>query len=201
MLTIAPSSLRICCVSTASIFPEEEASVYYRWIGSVCRRMCRTISSCESYLRGAGNGNFRSGAANYFRVAYQSRRAVPRRRLRGSQVRIQCAKCHNHPFERWKQQDYYGLAAFFARVARKGGPEFGEDQVYMQHNRRGDQSHTRRRSLPKFLGGDEPQIDPEADRRAALAGLVDARRTTSVSPVSLSIRSGQTVSGRGSWIL
>ena len=30
-----------------------------------------------------------------------------------------CAKCHNHPFERWKQDDYYGLAAFFAQVDRK----------------------------------------------------------------------------------
>jgi len=34
-------------------------------------------------------------------------------------VRIQCAKCHNHPFDRWKQDDYYGLAAYFTTVERK----------------------------------------------------------------------------------
>jgi len=34
-------------------------------------------------------------------------------------IRIQCAKCHHHPFERWSQDDYYGLAAFFSRVGKK----------------------------------------------------------------------------------
>jgi hypothetical protein len=34
-------------------------------------------------------------------------------------VRIQCARCHHHPFEKWSQDDYYGLAAFFSRVGRK----------------------------------------------------------------------------------
>ena len=36
-------------------------------------------------------------------------------------VRVQCAQCHHHPAERWSQDDYYGLAAVFARVGRKGG--------------------------------------------------------------------------------
>ena len=34
-------------------------------------------------------------------------------------LRLQCAKCHHHPFEKWSQDDYYGFAAFFARVGRK----------------------------------------------------------------------------------
>jgi Protein of unknown function (DUF1549)/Protein of unknown function (DUF1553) len=34
-------------------------------------------------------------------------------------VRLQCARCHNHPFDRWRQDDYYGLAAYFATVERK----------------------------------------------------------------------------------
>ncbi len=37
--------------------------------------------------------------------------------------RIQCARCHHHPYEKWAQADYYGFAAFFARVARKASPE------------------------------------------------------------------------------
>ena len=36
-------------------------------------------------------------------------------------MRLQCAKCHHHPFEKWSQNDYYGFAAFFARVGRKQG--------------------------------------------------------------------------------
>src|SRR4051812_50217650 len=43
-------------------------------------------------------------------------------------VRIQCAKCHHHPFEKWSQNDYYGLSAFFSRVERKGGNDGGAQQ-------------------------------------------------------------------------
>src|SRR5207253_1607262 len=39
-------------------------------------------------------------------------------------VRIGCARCHNHPAERWTQDDYYGLAAFFSRVRYRDGPFF-----------------------------------------------------------------------------
>lgn len=35
-------------------------------------------------------------------------------------VRLECAKCHHHPFEVWAQEDFYGLAAYFARIGRKG---------------------------------------------------------------------------------
>ena len=48
-------------------------------------------------------------------------------------LRIQCARCHHHPFEKWSQQDYYGFAAFFSRIGRKPGAQFGEDRVV--HNR------------------------------------------------------------------
>lgn len=36
-------------------------------------------------------------------------------------LRIQCARCHHHPFEKWSQDDYYGMAAFFSRVGSKNG--------------------------------------------------------------------------------
>ena len=42
-------------------------------------------------------------------------------------VRMQCAQCHHHPFERWSQDDYYGLSAFFTRVGRKPTGIQGED--------------------------------------------------------------------------
>jgi hypothetical protein len=34
-------------------------------------------------------------------------------------MRINCAQCHHHPYEKWSQDDYWGLAAFFGRVGRK----------------------------------------------------------------------------------
>ena len=48
-------------------------------------------------------------------------------------LRIQCARCHHHPFEKWSQQDYYGFAAYFSRVGRKPGLQPGEQRIF--HNR------------------------------------------------------------------
>lgn len=47
-------------------------------------------------------------------------------------LRIQCARCHHHPFEKWSQEDYYGFAAFFAQVGRKKGLRNGENRIYQK---------------------------------------------------------------------
>ena len=58
-------------------------------------------------------------AANYYRAAGNTLDAMETSAQLFLGSRIQCAKCHNHPFERWTQDNYYGLAAFFNRVERK----------------------------------------------------------------------------------
>jgi hypothetical protein len=58
-------------------------------------------------------------AANYYRAAGDTFDAMETSAQLFLGSRIQCAKCHNHPFERWTQNNYYGLAAFFNRVERK----------------------------------------------------------------------------------
>jgi len=45
-------------------------------------------------------------------------------------VRMQCAQCHHHPFERWSQDDYSSLAAFFSQVGRKPTATRGEDMIF-----------------------------------------------------------------------
>jgi len=45
-------------------------------------------------------------------------------------VRMQCAQCHHHPFERWSQDDYYSLAAFFGQIGRKTAGTRGEDLIF-----------------------------------------------------------------------
>ncbi|MCH2694437.1 MAG: DUF1553 domain-containing protein [Acidobacteriia bacterium] len=47
-------------------------------------------------------------------------------------VRLQCAQCHHHPFEKWSQQDYYGFAAFFSQMGRKPGSQTGEEIIFHQ---------------------------------------------------------------------
>ena len=70
----------------------------------------------------ADGSTFKNPAANYYRISRDPENSVETTAQLFLGVRIQCAKCHNHPFERWTQDDYYGFAAFFARVK----PEEGE---------------------------------------------------------------------------
>ncbi len=88
-------------------------------------------------------------------------------------VRIQCAQCHHHPFERWSQGDYYGLAAVFARVGRKGGFSDAEvptnEIIYLKDE--GDVFHPRSGELvlPKALGGPDFQLTRYDDPRQRFA--------------------------------
>ena len=85
-------------------------------------------------------------------------------------LRIQCARCHHHPFEKWSQQDYYGFSAFFAQVGRKKGLIAGQDRIY--HRRGVAQSQnpkTQQNVKPMGLGGGELKIGPDQDPRHHLA--------------------------------
>jgi Protein of unknown function (DUF1549)/Protein of unknown function (DUF1553) len=53
-------------------------------------------------------------------------------------IRLQCARCHNHPFDAWTQDDYYGLAAFFANIARKQPSDARKDRLDL-HEINGDE--------------------------------------------------------------
>ncbi|MFN6108059.1 MAG: DUF1549 domain-containing protein, partial [Planctomycetaceae bacterium] len=68
---------------------------------------------------------FSNGPANYFRVASNAPDLAEATAQLFLGTRLQCAKCHHHPFEKYSQADYYGFAAFFSRVAVKGSSEFG----------------------------------------------------------------------------
>ncbi|MCH2202029.1 MAG: DUF1549 domain-containing protein [Fuerstiella sp.] len=88
-------------------------------------------------------------------------------------VRIQCAQCHNHPTERWTQSDYYGLAAVFSRVGRKGGFADAEvptnEVIYVKSH--GTMKHPRTGELlsPKPLGDAAFEADGFSDPRRHLA--------------------------------
>ncbi len=85
-------------------------------------------------------------------------------------VRMQCAQCHHHPFERWSQQDYYGMAAFFTRIGRKPIGTRGEDMIFHQ---RGVALAKNMQSgamvPPSALGDSISDIAPDDDPRLKLA--------------------------------
>lgn len=85
-------------------------------------------------------------------------------------VRMQCAQCHHHPFERWSQDDYYSLSAFFTQVGRKPTSTRGEDMIF---HKRGVAGATNVKTglllKPAALGDTMPAISPDEDPRLKLA--------------------------------
>ena len=85
-------------------------------------------------------------------------------------VRLQCAQCHHHPFERWSQDDYYSLAAFFSRIGRKPTDTNGEDLIF--HERGVAESVNMKTGLPvkpAALGDSVGVIPADEDPRLRLA--------------------------------
>lgn len=105
-------------------------------------------------------------------------------------VRLQCAQCHNHPFDRWTQDDYYQWAALFARVDYQIVENQRKDKLD-KHEFVGDQivrildvgevqnPRTGRDAAPRFLGADTPEMEPNADRREPLGDWLTSRENTS----------------------
>ena len=94
-------------------------------------------------------------------------------------MRMACAKCHHHPFERWSQQDYYGFEAFFSQVGLKNSkfnPNVNQpDMVYLKTN--APVSKNPRSQLdvkPMGLGGPELNISPYEDARQYLVDWMAA---------------------------
>jgi len=92
-------------------------------------------------------------------------------------IRLECAKCHQHPFEKWGQEDFYRFAAYFARVGHRGGispPISGsEEKIFTApaDGRRYVVKHPATEEIlePSPLFGEAPGVSPEEDPRKALA--------------------------------
>jgi hypothetical protein len=120
-------------------------------------------------------------------------------------VRLDCAKCHHHPSEKWGQEDYYSLAAFFAQMKRKGqaisAPISGEVEHWWAGGS-GTVTHpvTDAVMTPKPPDGPEMPYVEGQDPRAAVARLDGRQSTTRSLPKPSSIASGRTSSAVASSI-
>ena len=134
-------------------------------------RTNRPFSEMVRELITARGSVFSSGPASYYRIFGNSSDLAEATAQVFLGVRIQCAKCHHHPFEAYGQEDYYSFAAFFARVGTKSSEEFGlfgrESIVLVRSG--GEVKHPKTGEVlrPRPLEG-EPVDDP-VDRRVPLA--------------------------------
>jgi len=119
-------------------------------------------------LLGSRGGTFTNAATNYYQNETDTLKVAENVAQVFLGMRIQCAQCHNHPFDRWTMDDYYGFANFFAQIGRKQGEDPRETIVFNSGG--GDVKHPvgGRVVPPKFLGGATPDLAGR-DRREVLA--------------------------------
>ncbi|QDT33510.1 DUF1549 domain-containing protein [Thalassoglobus polymorphus] len=90
-------------------------------------------------------------------------------------VRMQCAQCHHHPFERWSQDDYYSFEAFFSQVGRKPTGTRGEDLIFHKRGIATAKNVKTEVALkPAALGDSVGAIPPDEDPRLRLANWMSS---------------------------
>jgi hypothetical protein len=151
--------------------------VYQEWLRS---RIAKNTPFDEIVreLLTANGSTFANPPANYYRIARDPTNLAETTAQLFFGIRMQCAKCHNHPFERWTQDDYYSMAAFFARVRQKKdtvepgeGPmaQGAAEIVYCDRSGEVVQPRTGKVMPPKYMGGKVATVPDGKDRRQVLA--------------------------------
>ena len=142
---------------------------YYEWLRE---RIASNMPFNELVVEmlGAKGGTFDNPATNYFQMENDVLKLTENVAQVFMGTRIQCAQCHNHPFDRWTMDDYYGFAAFFAQVKRKPAEDPRERVVY---DGGGEIKHpvTKEDMAPKFLGGAKPTIKGTSRRESVASWL------------------------------
>jgi hypothetical protein len=141
--------------------------LYYNWLVEKLSNDT-PMDEMVKELLGANGGTFKNPASNYYQITTETLLLSENVAQVFMGMRIQCAQCHNHPFDRWTQNDYYGFAAFFSQIGRKQGEDYRETIVFNSGG--GEVSHPVGGAVmkPKFLGGDQPDLAGK-DRRVVMA--------------------------------
>jgi hypothetical protein len=112
----------------------------------------------------ASGSTLRNGATNYFVLHKDTAELSESTAVTFMGMSITCCRCHNHPLEKWSQDQYWGMANLFARVALKNGDR---GEILVQSLPTGDVPHPRRGSPmpPTPLDGSSLALESASDRR------------------------------------
>jgi hypothetical protein len=141
--------------------------LYYNWLQDKIAKNVPTDQWVKELL-GANGGTFKNPATNYYQIERDILKVTENVAQVFMGMRIQCTQCHNHPFDRWTMDDYYGFAAFFSQIGRKNGDDPRELIIFNRGGGEVRHAVDKRVMKPKFLGGAEPDVAGK-DRRVVLA--------------------------------
>jgi hypothetical protein len=158
--------VNLLLVDRDPLFPKG-AFAYDRWVRDAFRSNMPYDRFARELVTATGE-TYRDGPSNYFRALQTPVEQAKSLSQLFLGVRIDCAQCHHHPFERWGVDDFYAMSAVFARVKVKGAGEF-EWVIY-----NGDSGEVKHRKTdavmtPKPLGGPELKPAEGEDRRQLFA--------------------------------
>ena len=141
---------------------------YFNWLKDRIANNVPMDQIVKDLITSSG-GTFTHPATNFYQVERDNLKITENVAQVFMGMRLQCAQCHNHPFDRWTQDEYYSFASFFSQVGRKNGADPREKIIY--NRRSGEINHPvhKKPMPPKFLGDDTPEIPKGADRREILA--------------------------------
>lgn len=158
-------------------FGARGAVLFYDWLKD-------SVASNQPYdkfvkeLITARGSTFQVGPANYWRVETEPNGRAETTAQIFLGIRLTCARCHKHPFDRWTTDDYWNFAAFSGKVGVQSGEIYNEQVVY--YNPQGqvvNQSVTGNRgtvAIPTFLGGRSVERNYQGDLLQLLADWITA---------------------------
>jgi hypothetical protein len=171
--------LKIVSDNNSSFGTDRKAAYdYYEWIREQVKKNTPLDQFARLQIASKGS-NLQDPAVNLYTMLPQGQydpKAVAQDITQiFTGMRIQCAQCHNHPFDRWTQDDYYSFVSFFTGVKRKVASEARELYVYDDPNAPPAKHLLTGEVMPaKFLGGASPDVKGK-DPRTALAEWLTAK--------------------------
>ncbi|MGF1578802.1 MAG: DUF1549 and DUF1553 domain-containing protein [Gemmataceae bacterium] len=170
----------------ADLLRVEEKSVdvngvkyFHKWIRKSIADNKQLDQFARELVTGRGS-TYKNPPANYYRTNRQPQLAAETTARLFMGVRIACAKCHNHPFDRWTQEDYFGLSACFARIETKMVNNKRRDklnkhelngEMIVSIAKKGEVSHPKTGGTmpPRLPNGSVADVKKHGDRPKALA--------------------------------
>jgi hypothetical protein len=183
-----PEFAEFWALKWADLFRNEEKTIdrkgvqaFHGWIAQSLREN-KPLDQFVREIIAARGSTYLNPPANYYRALRDpvTRAEATAQVFLG--VRLQCAQCHNHPFDRWSQDDYYDWASVFARVGYKvlenrkrdnlDSHEFvGEQVIYLTGNGAVTNARNGKIAPARFLGADK-ELSESADRLLTLADWI-----------------------------
>jgi len=141
---------------------------FRRWIYDSVRTD-KPLDTFANELLTASGSVYENPAANYWRASRDPNDAVETTAQLFLGIRIQCAKCHNHPFERWTQDNYYGIAAAFTRIGRTKGAAADDEVIFATNSGEIKQPRTGKTMKVHLLLKGDVDVPANQDRRVIFA--------------------------------